>query len=583
VSVGDSAAPPSLAPAPSPHWHLPDPPEETTVQALQQALRLPRALCAVLAVRGVNGDATAKAYLRPHLDELHEPSDLPDADRAVDRILHAVRHGETILVHGDYDVDGVSAVTLLTRWIRRVGGQVVPFVPHRTRDGYDFGEAGLEAAAAAGADLVVTVDCGTTATDAVARANAAGIDVVVTDHHTPGASLPDAVAVVNPARPDSTYPNPGLCGTGVAFKLCQLLARAHGVSDEELFASLDLVALATVADLVPLVGENRVLVRYGLRALAATENPGLRALLERTRLTGKPLDAGKIGYVLAPRINAVGRMAAAATALELLLTEDPDQARRLADVLEEENRARQEEDRRTLAEALDLLALDFDPDRDFGVVLGADGWHPGVIGIVASRVVERVHRPTVMVAWSGDDGRGSARSISGFHLYDAINACSRHLSRFGGHKQAAGMDLPRSAFGAFREAFNAEARTRLGGVKPRPSVRADLEVGLNDVTRDLAHYMQYLGPFGMGNPRPVFVARNVDLTAPPGVVKDEHLKLKLGQGRARLEAIGFRMAHRVPPESLGVGPVDIVFQVDEREFRGRMSLQAKLLDIRVSQ
>ena len=583
MTVGDSAAPPSLAPAPSPHWHLRDLPEETTVQALQQALRLPRALCAVLAVRGVEEDAAARAFLRPHLEELHDPSDLPDADRATERILHAVRQGETILVHGDYDVDGVSAVTLLTRWIRRVGGHVVPFVPHRTRDGYDFGEAGLRAAAEAKATLVVTVDCGITATEPVARANAAGVDVVITDHHTPGPTLPEAVAVVNPARADSIYPNPGLCGTGVAFKLCQMLARAHGVPDDELFASLDLVALATVADLVPLVGENRVLVRYGLRALAATESVGLRALLERTRLMGKRLDAGKIGYVLAPRINAVGRMGAASTALELLLTEDPDQAARLADVLEEENRTRQEEDRRTLAEALDLLASDFDPDRDFGVVLGADGWHPGVIGIVASRVVERVHRPTVMVAWSGEEGRGSARSISGFHLYDAIDACSHHLTRFGGHKQAAGMDLPRSAFGAFREAFNAEARTRLEGVKPRPSVRADLEVDLGDVTRDLAHYMQYVGPFGMGNPRPVFVARNVELTGPPGVVKDEHLKLKLRQGGARLEAIGFRLSQRVPPASLGLGPVDIVFQVDEREFRGRMSLQAKLLDVRTSQ
>ena len=583
MSPGDCAAAPSLAPAPSPRWHLPDPPEETTVQALQDALRLPRALCAVLAVRGVDGDAAAKVYLRPHLHELHDPSDLPDADRAVERVLHGVRQGETILVHGDYDVDGVSAVTLLTRWIRRVGGNVVPFVPHRTRDGYDFGDAGLSAAAAAGAGLVVTVDCGITATEAVARANAAGIDVVVTDHHTPGASLPEALAIVNPARPDSVYPNPGLCGTGVAFKLCQLLARAHGIPDEELFASLDLVALATVADLVPLVGENRVLVRYGLRALASTESVGLRALLARTRLAGKRLDAGKIGYVLAPRINAVGRMGAAATALDLLLTEDPDEARRLVDVLEEENRTRQEADRRTLGEALGLLALEFDPDRDFGVVLGADGWHPGVIGIVASRVAERVHRPTVLVAWSGDEGRGSARSISGFHLYDAIHACSHHLTRFGGHRQAAGMDLPRGAFGAFREAFNTEAHKRLDGVKPRPSVKADLEVALSEVTRDLAHYMQYVGPFGMGNPRPVFVARNVELTAPPVVVKDEHLKLSLGQDRARLEAIGFRMSHRVPPQSLGLGPVDIVFQVDQREFRGRKSVQAKLLDVRTSQ
>ncbi len=582
MSGGDLATPTVLAPAPQPSWRPPLPPDEQAVARLRSALNLPRALCAILVGRGLGEEAEAKAYLRPLLDGLHPPSALPDASRAVDRLLAAIRSGEQVLVHGDYDVDGVSGAALLTRWIRRLGGRVTPFVPHRVHDGYDFGPAGLRAAQEVGASLVVTVDCGITALDTVARADAMGIDVIVTDHHTPGPSLPRALAVVNPKLPDNTYPNPGLCGAAVAFKLCQLLARAHGVEDEELHASLDLVALATIADLVPLNGENRILARYGLRAMARTKNPGLRALLARSRLDGGPIDAGKVGFILAPRINAVGRMGAAATALELLLTEDVDEAARLADILEEQNRIRREEDRRTLEQALALLAADYDPERDFGVVLGAEGWHPGVIGIVASRVVERIHRPTVLVAFQGGDGRGSARSIPGFDLYDAVRACSGHLTRFGGHRQAAGMDLPRTSLEAFKAAFNEEARNRLEGVSPKPSIQADLEVSLEDVTLEMAHYLQYLGPFGISNRTPVFLARNVDLTAPPRVVKGEHLGLRLGQDRARLRAIGFGLAHRVPPDALGTGPVDLVFQVAEREFRGSPTVQARVLDVRPS-
>ncbi len=581
--TGDTSTPqPRLAPSPSPDWEVAPPPDDDAVQALVGALKLPRPLCAVLAVRGVHGGEDAKAFLRPLLDGLHDPEGLPDADVAAERLLQAIDSGETVLVHGDYDVDGISGTALLTRWIRRLGGRAVPFVPHRLRDGYDFGPAGLDAARAAGAALIVTVDCGITAVEPVAQARSEGLDVIVTDHHTPGPVLPDAVAVVNPSRPDATYPNPALSGTAVAFKLAQLLARRRGVADEEIYGSLDLVALATVADLVPLSEENRTLVRYGLRALAQTDNPGLRALLDRTRLAGKKLGAGQIGFVLAPRINAVGRMGAASIGLDLLMTDDPDEASRLAETLDEKNRTRQAEDRRTLDEALAMLAERYDPDRDFGVVLAAEGWHPGVIGIVASRVVERIHRPTVLIALKDGRGRGSARSISGFHLYDALDACRGHLTRFGGHKMAAGMDLDAQHLAAFRDAFNQEARTRLEGIPPRPTLRVDVALGLDEVSRDLAHYLQYLGPFGMSNRRPVFVARGVELTAPPKILKDEHLKLQLGHGRARLEGLGWRLRHRIDPDDLGLGPVDLVFQVEEREFRGRTQVQAKLLDVRRS-
>ncbi|HSR43583.1 MAG TPA: single-stranded-DNA-specific exonuclease RecJ, partial [Longimicrobiales bacterium] len=537
------------------------PPDPRRVRDLAAALGIPETVCAVLVVRGIHGPDPAKDHLRPLLDHLGPPDGLRDADRASARLLRAVAEGETVLVHGDYDVDGISATALYTRWLRRLGGRVEPFIPHRLRDGYDFGSAGLEAARSAGATVVLTADCGTVAHDAVERAGAAGLDVIVTDHHTPGDALPPALAVVNPNRADCDYPDGGLSGAGVAFKLCSQMALDAGVPFEELVPDLDLVALATVADLVPLQGENRVLVRYGLRALERTTKPGLRALLDLTGRTGKPVGTGQVAFGLAPRINAVGRMGHGLDALRLLLTDDADRARELAVLLDETNRVRQEEDRRTLDEALDLLARDYDPGSDFGVVLAAEGWHPGVIGIVASRIVERIHRPTVLVALDGERGRGSARSIPGFHLHDAVRSCARHLERFGGHRQAAGMDLRRDRVPAFREAFGRVARERLGEDDLRPRLRIDLETGLGGLDLRTCDVLEYLGPHGVGNPRPVFLVRNVRVVGSPRVVGSGHLKMRLGDGTTTLEAIGFGLAERHGPRVSEGSRVDAVFQL----------------------
>jgi single-stranded-DNA-specific exonuclease len=537
-------------------------------------------MCAVLVTRGIQGAEEAKRFLRPLLSELHPPELLDDARVAADRLLAAIGAGETILVHGDYDVDGMAATALYTRWLRTLGGRVVPFVPHRIRDGYDFGAAGLQAAREAEASVILTADCGIVAHEWVGRARDEGFDVLVTDHHTPGDRLPPALAVVNPARLDGAYPEASLCGTGVAFKLCSLLAREAGRPLDELLPYLDLVALATVADLVPLQGENRVLVRYGLRALAETRNPGLKALLSLLGLQGEELNAGKIGFVVAPRLNAAGRVGETRDALRLLLTDDADEARTLADGLEACNRRRQDEDRRTLDEALDLLAETYDPDRDHGVVLAADGWHPGVIGIVASRVVERIHRPVVLVALDGDRGRGSARSIPGFDLYAAVSRCSEHLGRFGGHRQAAGMDLSRGALGAFRAAFEAEARRVLRREELRPRLRVDLEASPDVFDLRTCELLAYLGPHGIGNPRPVFLARGVPLAAPPRVVGKGHLKLRLGGGAGVVEAIGFSLADGREEELARAGAVDVAFQVQINEYRGVRTPQARLLDVR---
>ncbi len=569
--------------APDPRWAPLRPADRDRVAALVEALKLPAPLCSILAGRGIDDVAGAKRFLRPRLDHLGDPAALADGPAAVRRIARATREGETILVHGDYDVDGIAAAALLTRFLSGRGASVVPFVPHRLRDGYDFSAAGLEAARRAGATLIVTVDCGTVAHQAIAEASAAGMDVVVTDHHTVGDRLPDAVAVVNPQRSDCAYPDKNLCGAGLAYRVAELLANeleagtpaAETTEPPEL---LDLVALATIADLVPLVGENRILAHYGLRRMSASRWPGLRALLRVSDVDPTSVTAGQVGFRVAPRINAAGRVGESADALRLLLTEDPDEADVLAQRLDTLNTERRDEDRRTLDEALEDLGGRFDPESDFGVVLSGSGWHPGVIGIVASRVVERIHRPVVMIAVDGAMGRGSARSIPGFHLYDALAECSEHLERFGGHRQAAGMDVPADRIEAFQAAFNEVARTRLEGEDLRPTLTPDAEFTLGEADLDLVRWLAYLGPHGMGNPGPVFRASGVEVDG-ARVVGERHLKATLRQGGDRLDAIGFGMAERHPPASFDGGRFDVLLRLERNEWRGRASVQAKLLDL----
>lgn len=506
-----------------------------------------------------------------------------DMTPAVDRIRLALRRGETILVHGDYDVDGVCAAALYTRVLTALGGRAVPFVPHRLRDGYDLGTAGLAAARQAGAALILTADCGTVAHEAVASARAAGIDVVVTDHHTPAADLPSALAVVNPNRADCDYPEKTLCGTGVAFKLCQALVAAEGGDEEALLYHLDLVALATIADLVPLRGENRVMVRYGLRVLSESRKAGLRALIREAGLkTNDSLSAGNVGYGLAPRLNAAGRVGEADWALRLLLTDDETEAANLAAQLEEANERRRTVDHETLDQAVALLERDYEPDRDFGLVLAHEGWHAGVVGIVASRVVELVQRPTVLIALKqGAPSRGSARSVRGFDLYGAIHACGTHLERYGGHRQAAGLDIRPERIDAFRAAFNAESKRRLAGAPPIADIEWDMELSLGDATSTLLGALKHMAPFGAGNPTPVFVTRDVE-PASARTVGSEHLKLELRRGSARLDAIGFGLAGRASITEALRGSVDVAFQLRENSWNGRVTLQARIIDLRVA-
>src|SRR5437899_2635482 len=413
-------------------WAVAAPADPGVTAALAADLHIPEPLAAILVQRGFTAPERAKAFLRPELERLSDPLAWADMSRAVELIAGAVRTGTPVLVHGDYDVDGQCAAAMLTRILGSVGGNVHAFVPHRIRDGYDFGEAGLREAQRLGAGLIITCDCGITAVDAVRAARAAGIEVIVTDHHVPGDVLPPASAVLDPLRPDCPSEDKDLCGTGVAFKLAQALVPALGISPNLPFHFLDLVALATVADVVPLTGENRILVRHGLKLLAASHWTGVRALVDTAGLGGKPIKAGHVGFILAPRLNAAGRIGDAMDGLRLLLSDDPDVAAAIARELETLNARRQELDQRILDEAVELAERVLRPE-DHALVLAADAWHPGVIGIVASRLVERYGRPTFLIGWEegSEVGRGSGRSVAGLGRQRALQRVAQHREKYG--------------------------------------------------------------------------------------------------------------------------------------------------------
>ena len=576
-----------MTPGPRPRWRLRPPPSPAAVRELGRALKLSPAFCRLLAARKHDTPDGAKSFLRPLLAELHDPAGLLGAEAAARRLARAARKRERVLVHGDYDVDGIAGTALLVEWLRALGGRAEAFVPHR-RDGYDLGQAGVARGVERGATVLVTVDCGTTATRWVRSAGEAGMDVIVTDHHRPAPELPPALALVNPVQPGCGYANKDLCGAGVAFKVGQLTARMLGRPEDEAWERLDLVALATVADQVRLSGENRILVRYGLKAASRVAvpaaRPGLAALAARSRATsnGRPLDSGAVAFRLAPRINAAGRMGDPLEALRLLLTRDPGEAAALADGLEAANEERRRTERRIVEEALEALRGSYDPIRDRAVVVAGDGWHPGVVGIVASRIAEQLHRPAVVVALEQERGRGSARSIPEFDVHDALVECREHLERFGGHRQAAGMDVRREKVEGFREAFLAAARERLGEEEPRPVLTADMEVGLDELDADFRRFLRYFGPHGRGNPRPLFVARRVRTDGPAKATKGGHLRFRMVQGRSGLPAFGPRLADRLPAESLSARPVDVAFSLTENTYGGHVTMEAKVRDVRPS-
>ena len=559
-------------------WILPEAVDAAVVERLSAELHLPPVMCRLLAGRGFREPDSAKVYLRPRLNQLHGPMLVSGMDQAIARLARAIRGQETILVHGDYDVDGMCSTTIMVQTIRALGGKAVPFIPLRLRDGYDLSRAGVNAVRDCGATVVLTCDCGTSAHGPIAELQGTGIDVIVADHHLPSAALPAALTVLNPRRPGCTSPDKDLAAAGVAFKLALAITRELGGNENVVIKMLDLVALATVADVAPLRGENRVMVRYGLRLLNASERPGIQALLKACGMSGRRLTAGRIAFILAPRLNAAGRLAHAMRGVELLMSTSEHEANAIARELEELNAQRQDIDRATLDQARDLVQQLPLADT-YGIVLANAGWHPGVIGIVASRLVEEFGRPAILIALDGEEGKGSGRSISAFDLHAGLVQCRDLLLRFGGHRAAAGVTIASARVEEFRDRFNQVAASQLTDDDLQPEIRTDLEIELTEATDELERLLHHMEPCGIANPSPVFVSRSVTLAQPPRIVGKDGLRLVLRQGARDLPALGWTMAARA--EGLAQGQrIDVAYRLERDEYNGESRLQAKLVDFR---
>ena len=560
-------------------WQIRDPAPSSVVRDLARQTGLDPILLHILYQRGITTPSEIDIFLAPDLSIGHDPYLLMGMEEAVARIHEAVDAGEPIRIHGDYDVDGVTAVALMVRVLLRLGARVDAHIPHRTEEGYGLSLEAVEKAHAEGIRVLVTVDCGITAGKEAVRARELGLDLIVTDHHTPGPEIPEAIAVINPRQAGCSYPFKDLCGVGLAYKL----ACALELPDPEpaLLEYLDLVALGTTADVVPLLNENRVFVKYGLPQLGRSRWPGLEALIDRVGLQRERITANQAVFTLAPRINAAGRMADARDALALLLTDDPFEAAELAKRLDEQNARRRKVDQSTLKRAQEMIDSQGGIEGRHALVLCAEDWHPGVIGIVASRLAEIYNLPTVLVAMEGDEGRGSARSVEGFDLYDALAQCAKHLEDFGGHAHAAGLSLARCKIAAFTEALEQVVRNKLKERDLHPTLQVDYEVQLENLTDDLLNGLKRLEPFGANNQQPVLLLRGAALGGPPRRVGPDrsHLKFSVRCSQNRpLDAIGFGMGERT--SELASGRVDVVFAFEENEFRGIRRSQLRLKDMR---
>lgn len=553
-------------------------PDRRIVDRLSSECRLPQLHAAILVNRGVDSPEQARAFLNPHPGQMHDPFLMSDMGKAAERLLRQIRSGGRTMVFGDYDVDGTSGAAMLHLIIGELGGLSAVYIPDREREGYGLSSAGIDAAVHLGANLLITCDCGINAIDQVAYANAHGIDVIITDHHTPDLRLPDAFAVLNPKLPGSTYPFRGLCGGGVAFKLACAVTQLAGADPNLPFRHLDLVTLGTAADLVPLVDENRFLVKEGLAQLSRTEKPGLRALLEVSGVAGREPTVRDILFGLGPRINAAGRLGSAHRAVELFTTNDFSRAAMVAHELDAENGRRQRLQQTMVEEACRKVNAEVDLAAERAIVLWSEGWHAGVIGIVASRVKETFQRPAVIISVVNGVGKGSARSISGFDLYDNLSACSTHLEGFGGHPMAAGLTIRAEKLPEFRAAFVALANEALSDDDLVPSLRIDAEVQLGEIP-ELWVFLQKLPPHGPGNLRPQFVARGVTPNQAVLTRDRKHLRFTARQNGHAYAAIGFGMADKFDAVMIG-SPVDAAFAVDENNYRGETSLQLRLRDLR---
>lgn len=551
--------------------------------ALAAALNVHPTIARLLCMRGFGDPEQALRFLNPTLAHLNDPFRLADMNKAIPRLERAVAQREKIAIHGDYDVDGITSTVILRRALEMLGGDVMHFLPERMRDGYGLQPAAIDRLHAEGVRLIVSVDCGIRAGEAALRARDLGVDLIITDHHEPDGRLPEAFAVINPKRHDCTYPDKYLAGVGVALKVVQALCDRAG-KGKWLPAFVKMAAIGTLADVVPLVGENRVIARYGLDALSKGPHAvGLRALLDACGLTGKTIDSYHVGFMIAPRVNAAGRMSTPDIAARLLLATDEsmaDEARTLAQQLCDENVRRQQEEAELVTQAKKAIETDPAVGAHNVLVVGGLGWHRGVIGIAASKLVDTYHKPSIVLSIDGDVAHGSCRSIPDFDLLAALEHCADLFVKFGGHKQAAGLTMEAARVPEFRARINAYADDAIDPDQLRPRLRIDGPLNLKHITHDLVRGLDLLGPFGLANPRPVFHASGVEIVDGPRMIKERHLKMTFAQEGRRFRAMAWRAAERADFLDRNRAAMNLAFSVDRNEYQGETYLELLVADFK---
>ncbi|MNK24449.1 Single-stranded-DNA-specific exonuclease RecJ [compost metagenome] len=560
-------------------WNLKPKPDSNKVQHIADVLSVDAVVASLLVQRGIETFEEAKSFFRPSLDDLHDPYLMKDMDKAVIRIEKAIANGENILVFGDYDVDGTTAVSLVSSYLRSYYPNVATYIPDRYKEGYGVSIAGIDFADDNGCSLIIALDCGIKSIDKVAYANEKSIDFIICDHHRPGDTLPDAIAVLDPKRDDCSYPYDELCGCGVGFKLVQALAVNRGETIDDLMPYLDLVATAIAADIVPITGENRVLAKFGLEVINTFPRPGIKALIQNIKK--QTLTISDVVFIIAPRINAAGRIKHGNYAVELLTEFNLNQAEEFASQIEGLNADRKDLDKLITIEALKQIEQNNDQDK-FTTVVYQEDWHKGVIGIVASRLIETYYRPTLVFTKSGDKLAASARSVKDFDVYNALEACAEHLEQFGGHMYAAGLTLQEEQYPYFRAKFEAVVAETIDPELLIPEVSIDAEIELKDITPKFHRLLQQFEPFGPGNMSPVFMSRNLKDTGfgKPIGADSTHLRLFVKQEDSDgFAAIGFGLASKMEVACDGE-PFDAAYSIDENVWNGQTSLQLRMRDIK---
>ena len=563
--------------------------EQEVQQQLEKELNISSAAARMLVVRGIQTADEARAFVHPSLDKLHDPFLMKDMDKAVERLHKAITQGEKILIYGDYDVDGTTAVALMYRFLQNLASNLSPltfnldyYIPDRYTEGYGVSQQGIDYATAQGCTLIITLDCGIKAVEKVAYANSKGIDVIVCDHHTPGDELPDAVAVLNMKRHDCPYPYKDLSGCGVGFKLAQAYTQQYGLPFDNLVPLLQLLAMSIASDIVPITGENRILAHYGIKQLNTQPFTGLSAIMQVAGIVAKKITINELVYKIGPRINACGRMKSGRAAVELLLTDDPVFARQQAEEVNQHNDDRRDCDTETTKEALQQLQDDPNFAQRHSTVVYAPHWHKGVVGIVASRLTETYYRPTIVLT-AGEDGiiSGSARSVGGFDIYTAIDSCSDLLTNFGGHKFAAGLSMHIDDLPEFKQRFEAYVAAHIQPNQLQPTLDIEAELQLGDITKSFYNVLRHLEPFGPGNPRPLFVSRRlINHRDTRAVGKEhEHLRLDVTDRMNAITGIAFGRADMAEYIQNG-NAVDICYELNENTFNHYTTIQMMVQDIR---